>query len=118
MLRDWPAIILLLIGVNISVSSAGPPGTEFLSANGRYSVELSRTPDNRVLISVFKSSKEGKILDWSRAVNLEENYRGWGPGVYEAKPFITNDGNTVLLRDESAPDLKRDIRIHARAAGQ
>ncbi len=117
MFRRWATLCFLLVVVTASTHSAGPPGLQNLSANGQYSVELSRTPEKTILISVFELSKENKSLHWSRPVDWEEEDRGWVPTFLEIKPLVSNDGKTVVMRDENSPNPKGDLFIYGRSEG-
>ena len=107
--------LVLILGV-LSVPLDG--GTrEFASANRQYIVELSRAPENRILVEVFRVAKEAKTLHWSRAVEWEDPHPGWNsPDVDDVKALVTNSGETVVLRDYSTVSHKNDVRIIRKAS--
>ncbi len=110
---------LLLLVITLQSPAAGGPG-QFLSENGRYAVELSRTADDRILVTVFQKTAEGKALHWSRSVYWEPPYPGLAgsPVVQEIKALVTNDGKSVVLRDENTPEEKNGINIYGRGEGE
>src|SRR5687768_5058568 len=97
--QAFTAFLLLSTFLSISMA-AGQTAREFQSANRQYSIELSKTPENKLLVTVFHATKEVKTLHWSRAVNWEPPHPEMtGVNVHEVKALVTNDGNTVVLRD-------------------
>src|SRR5688500_13793333 len=101
----------LLLSTFLSISMAATR-TEFVSANLQYSVELSKTPEDKLLVTVFHAANEVKTLHWSRAVGWEDPHLTRTlPNVHVVKALITNDGNTVVLRDSNTPQEKNGIRI-------
>ena len=105
------AFLLLSTFLSISIA-ATPAATEFLSANRQYSGELSKTPENKILVTVFHTAKEVKTLHWSRAVNWEgRDPSSTTRNLSEVKALVTNDGNTVVLRDHNTLQAMNGIRI-------
>ena len=75
-LRPKARLVLLVLLVLCAVerASLGAAGVA-LSANGRYSVELSSTPEDKLLVAVVVQSKNAKTLGWSRAIEWKLEYR-------------------------------------------
>ena len=117
MSRRLAAILLLfLTALNLS-HAAFPLAPQFISANKQYSVELSRIPENKILVAVFDISKEAKTLHWSRQIEWQELHPfANGPIVHEIKALVTNDGSTVVLRDYQGSEAKNGIRIMRQGA--
>ncbi len=92
--------------------AAMPRGNQPFSENGRYSVELTRTPEKKLIVAVFQHTNSLKGLLWSRPIDWEEWHPDWSStSVHEVKALVTNDGKTVLLRDWGTPEEKNGIRI-------
>lgn len=91
------AILFVCAAWQISLGAAWP-GTEFASEDRQFFVELSRTPEDEVLVAVHQSTNKVKELRWSRKVKIERKHSWPSPQVDDVKPLITNDGNTVVLR--------------------
>ena len=107
------AFLLLSTFPSISMA-ATPPAPEFLSANHEYSVDLSKTPEDKLLVTVFHATNEVKTLHWSRTVSWERRHPWPMPtarNLDEVKALVANDGNTVVFRDYNAPDDLNDIRV-------
>src|SRR5687768_2852990 len=116
--RALTALLLLSAFPRLSIA-ATPSRTEFLSANLQYSVELSKTPEDKLLVTVFHATNEFKTLHWSRTVNWEEPHPlPRGLNLHEVKALVTNDGNTVVLRDHNTVWEKNGIRIVLREHSQ
>src|SRR6185503_17726527 len=119
MSRASAALLLLILAAPALSRAAVSRGNQFVSANQQYSVELSRTPEDKVLVAVFDISKEPKALHWSRAIEWQPPHPFWtspGSGVYEIKALVTSDGATVVLRDHyNTSGDKNGIRFLRRA---
>jgi hypothetical protein len=92
-------------------------GSDFRSATGRYSVELTRNAEGKVLVAVFQHTNNVKTLSWSKPINWEDPFAGWWSGVNAAivqiRALVTEDGKAVVLRDSgaNAPDDRNGVRI-------
>jgi hypothetical protein len=116
MVSRLAVLFLVILSAAGPSFAAIPPGMQSVSANEQYAIELSRTPDNKILVSVFNVSKEVKTLHWSRQIEWEEPHPFFNsPGMIEIKAHVTNDGTTVVLRDYNAPQEKNGVRIIRRA---
>jgi hypothetical protein len=105
------AFLLLSTFLGVSMAATGNR-IEFASANHQYVVELSKTLEDKLLVTVFHTAKEAKTLHWSRAVNWETIHPlPIGLNLNEVKALVTNDGNTVVLRDQNTVWEKNGIRI-------
>jgi hypothetical protein len=82
MARLLTIVLLVCAVVRASLGAAGSA----VSANGRYAVELSRTPEEKLLVSVFQVAKEQKTHLWSRTI--EWRYVMPGPGIDETKALV------------------------------
>jgi hypothetical protein len=111
MFRIRLALLILSVAL-IPFANAAAPGTEFASANRLFFVELTRTPEKKILISVFHVTNETKAIHWSRAIDWQDEDHGFfSTNVDGVKALVTNDGNTVVLRDNGIPSEKNGIRI-------
>ena len=71
--------LFVLSCILIPSTNAAAPGTEFSSANREFFVELSRAPEKKILISVFRATNETRALHWSRAIEWQEPDYGCPP---------------------------------------
>src|SRR5687768_9372512 len=111
MFRIRLALLVLSIAL-IPSTNAAAPGTEFASANRQFFVELSRTPEKKILVSVLQATNETKAIHWSRAIDWQDEDHGFfSANVDGVKALVTNDGNTVVLRDHNTTAEKNGIRI-------
>jgi hypothetical protein len=86
-----------------------------VSANGRYSVDLSATVEDKLLVAVFDQTGDVKKMAWSRAIEWQLEYRVVGQ-VDSVKAVVTNDGAKVVLRDFR--NAKNGVKIVARGSEQ
>src|SRR5436853_7570782 len=57
--------------------AAAPYGNDSRSANGRYSVELSRNAEGQLVVAVFQNTNNSKALPSSKAIDWNDPYPGW-----------------------------------------
>jgi hypothetical protein len=102
----WLLISLILVcaALRVSLGAAGSA----VSANGRYTVDLSTTPKQRLLVAAFREESEGKKLMWSRAVPWQPEHPGFEPS---AKALVSNDGKKVVLRERFTGDSRNGVAI-------
>jgi len=91
-------LTMLLLLCALGRASLGAAGAA-VSANGGFAVELSRTPEEKLLVGVFEVAKEHKTLSWSRAVEWQFDNQRSGSVVYEVRPHVTGDDEKVILRE-------------------
>jgi hypothetical protein len=104
------SILFLITG--LPASSTAAPANTYASANGRFSVELSLAHEEDLLVSILQTTNDTKAFYWSRTIKWDQPDPSWnGLQLHEVKAFVTNDGNTVILRDNHTTSEKNGIRI-------
>jgi hypothetical protein len=103
---------ILFLCTGLPASSTAAPANTYASANGRFSVELSLAHEEDLLVSILQTTNDAKGFYWSRTIKWDQPDPSWnGLQLHEVKAFVTNDGNTVILRDNHTTSEKNGIRI-------
>jgi hypothetical protein len=102
------SLLLLLVLFQFSFVQSAVSPNEAFSAGRKFSVDVSQTQLDKVLISVFQWNGENKALFWAKNIQPDENGNFNSYGI---RKVVSDDGKIVILRTSSRFDSQPPMRI-------